>query len=333
MPSDARFALATAAMERPIAEFRAIIQRALALAEAFLAEQAADSSQQAGRAGIALGQFAAGRVDAARFATLFPAVPPVSPAAVAALTRASATLRAIAERGTDAFLIALPTGGRLGATVNDALAEFGRAFGAVILTDVVRGGRYQASEHDRLLDPLDFRAWGKTERRYAPPLIVSLDGADLHVGALSDFADGREKIVLVVRGASAPAPLARCITPGTLVLQTIDGSGLDRVALSDGPAIGAVMPAGAAVFCHDPAAGREPWQRLTVGTLGEVPKRAISGMSAWQMAEDRTMLEDLARAPIAAPASAGSAPRAGSGDDAVEKIAAWLLGASGLGES
>ena len=264
---------------------------------------------------------------------MFPAVPPVEPTAVAALTRAIATLRAISDRGDEAFVIDLPKGGRLGTTVGDALAEIGRAFGAVILTDVVRGGRYQASEHDRLLDLLDFHAWGKAERRYAPPLIVSLDGADLHVGALSDYADGREKIVLVVRGAAAPAPLARCITPGTLVMQTTDGSGLDRVAMFDGPAIAAVMPEGAAVFYHDPSAGREPWQRLTVGTLGEAPKRAISGMSVWQMAEDRTLLGDLARAPITSPASGGpSAPAAGA-DDAVDRIAAWLLGESGPGES
>ena len=78
------------------------------------------------------------------------------------------------------------------------------------------------------------------------------------------------------------SPLARCITPGTLVLQTTDGTGLDRVAAFEGPAVAAVMPEGAAVFLHDPAAGREPWQRLTVRGLGEVPRSAISGMSVWQ---------------------------------------------------
>lgn len=333
MPSDVRVAAALAAVAQPIAEFRSIIQGALAQAEMFLVDQAADSGERSSRAGVALGDFAAGRIDPARFALLFPAVPPVAPDAIAALTRAMTMLRAITDRGDQALLVDLPKGGPLGAKVGDALAEIGRAFGAVILTDVVRGGRYQASTHDRLLDPLEFQAWSKAERRYAPPVIVSLDGADLHVGALSDYADGREKIVLVVRGATAPAPLARCITPGTLVLQTIDGSGLDRVAAFDGPAIAAVMPDGAAVFCHDPAAGREPWQRLTVGTLGEVPKRAISGMSAWQMAEDRTLLGDLARTPITSPASGGTATRAVAADDAVERIAAWLLGESGLRES
>jgi ferredoxin len=70
-----------------------------------------------------LGHFAAGRVDPARFATLFPAVPPVSPDAMAALSRAMATLRAIADRGDDAFLVDLPKGGRLGAKVGDALVS------------------------------------------------------------------------------------------------------------------------------------------------------------------------------------------------------------------
>jgi len=200
----------------------------------------------------------------------------------------------------------------------------------VVLAEVVRGGRYRAAEHDRLLDPMEFRAWSKAARRYAPPLIVSLDGADLHAGALSDYADGREKIVLVVRGASAPAPLARCITPGTFVLQTTDGTGLDRVAAFDGPAVAAVMPEGAAVFLHDPAGGREPWQRLTVRTLGEAARRALGGISAWQLTEDRTLLADLGRTPFTIPVSGGTAAPAVGAEDAVDRIATWLLGQSGL---
>jgi hypothetical protein len=330
MPSDPRFANALAAMAGPIAEFRSIIQGALTQAEAFLVDQAAGDKERAKRAGMELGRFATGRIDPARFAAIFPAVPPVEPAAIAALKRAIKTLRGISDRGNLAFLVDLPKDGRLGAKVGDALAEIGRAFGAVILADVVRGGRYQASEHDRLLDPLEFHAWTKAERRYAPPVIVSLDGADLHTGGLSDYADGREKIVLVVRQAAAPAPLARCITPGTLVLQTTDGSGLDRVAGFDGPAVAAVMPEGAAVFCHDPTAGREPWQRLTVRTVGELPRHPIGGISVWQMAEDRTLLGDLARTPFTIPVSGGAATPAVGADDAVDRIAAWLLGQSGL---
>lgn len=329
MPSDTRVTEAVAAMAQPIAEFRSLIEGALAQAEAFLVEQAADAGQRSHRAGVELGSFAAGRVDAGRFAQLFPAVTPVDAAAIAGLHRAVATLQALRDRGDDAFQVDLKSGGRLGAAVGDALAEIGRAFGAVILAEVVRGGRYQADEHDRLLDPVEFRAWSKAARRYAPPLIVALDGADLHAGALSDYADGREKIVLVVRGAAAPAPLARCITPGTLVLQTTDGTGLDRVAAFDGPAVAAVMPDGAAVFLHDPTAGREPWQRLTVRTLGEAPRHGIGGMSAWQMTEERTLLSDLARTPFTIPVSGGTATPAVGAEDAVDRIASWLLGQSG----
>ncbi len=330
MPSDTRFPEAVAAMAQPIAEFRSLIEGALAQAEAFLVEQAADAGHRTQRASMELGGFAAGRIDAARFAELFPAVSPVEPAAVAALHRAIATLQGLRDQGDQAFLVDLKKGGRLGVAVGDALAEIGRAFGAVILSEVVRGGRYRAEEHDALLDPVEFRAWSKAARRYAPPLIVALDGADLHVGALSDFADGREKIVLVVRGASAPAPLARCITSGTLVLQTTDGTGLDRVAAFDGPAVAAVMPDGAAVFLHDPTAGREPWQRLTVRTLGEEPRRALGGTSAWQMAEERTLLADLGRTPFTIPVNGGSAAPAVGAEDAVDRIASWLLGQSGL---
>jgi hypothetical protein len=330
MPSETAFTAAVTAMAQPIADFRSIVDGALAQAEAFLVEQGADADQRARRAGIELGGFAAGRINAARFAELFPSVPPVDSAAVAALHRAIATLQGLRGQGDQAFFVDLPKGGRLGVAVGDALAELGRAFGAVILSEVVRGGRYRPEEHDALLDPVEFRAWSKAARRYAPPLIVSLDGADLHAGALSDFADGREKIVLVVRGPVAPAPLARCITPGTLVLQTVDGTGLDRVASFDGPAVAAVMPEGAAVFLHDPTAGREPWQRLTVRTLGDEPRAALGGTSAWQMGEERTLLADLGRTPFTIPVSGGTPSPAVGAEDAVDRIASWLLGQSGL---
>ncbi|MEP6744266.1 MAG: hypothetical protein ABJB33_02135 [Gemmatimonadota bacterium] len=207
-----------------------------------------------------------------------------------------------------------------------ALSDLGRAFGAVILAEVVRGGRYKRTEHDRLLDPLEFRAWNRAERRFAPPLVISVDGADLQGSALGEFTDGRQKIVLVVRGAAAPAPLARCITPGTLVLQTVDGSGLDQVATFDGPAVAAVVPEGAAAFLHDPTAGRESWQRLAVHALGTTPKRAVGGVSVWQMSEDQRMLGDLARTPFAIPVAGGSAVPAIGADDAVDRLATWLLG-------
>ncbi len=331
MPSDPRVAAALAALKQPIAEFRAAVQGALAQADAFLAAQSADESTRASRAGIALGEFGARHISAAGFAALFPAVAPADDASQKALARAIDILRSVAAQGESLFVAEVTKGRRLGATIDDALAVAGRAFGAIIITELVRGGRYRAAEHDRLLDASEFRAWNKAERRFAPPLVVEVDGADLHAGALLDFADGREKLVLVVRGDAAPAALVRCVTPGTFVLQTVDGSGLDRLAGYEGPAIAAVVPDGAAVFMHDPTAGKEAWQRITVAHLPALPTKAVGGSSAWQLGEDLKMLADLARTPFAVPGALGAkgAPAMGAGE-AVDRLASWLLDSSGL---
>ena len=331
MPSDPRVGLALAALQRPIADFRAAVQGALVQADAFLAAQSDDAGARAARAGAELGPFAAQRIDAGRFAACFPATAAVDGESMCALRHAMRILRTVATVGDGLFVAEVAAGQRLGATIDSALAIAGGALGALIICELVRGGRYKAADHARLLDATEFRAWNRSERRFAPPLVVSVNGADLFAGALLDFADGREKIVLVVHGAAPPAALVRCITPGTFVLQTLDGSGLDRVAGFDGPAIAALMPEGAAVFMHEPTAGREPWQRMTVRHLPPPPTRALGGLSTWHMGEDLKMLADLARTPFAVPGANGGAgaPAMGS-TDAVDRIAHWLLDTSGL---
>jgi hypothetical protein len=331
MPSDPRVQQALDALAQPIAEFRALVQGALAQTTSWLAAQTAGADERAARAAAELGLFAQGRVNAARFAALFPAARATDSTAVAALRRAADTLTTVRDRGDAVFTATVPSGGALGETVGAALAGAGQAFGAVLVSELVRGGRYRPDEHERLLGTFEFRTWNRAERRFAPPLVVTLDGADLRASDLAAFADGREKLVLVVRGPCPGAPLVRCITPGTFVLQTADGSGLDRVAAFDGPAVAAMVPEGAAVFLHDPSGGREPWQRLTVQHLPEPPKRAIGGMSAWQMQEDLRLLADLARTPFALPSASGAkATSAVGAADATDRIATWLLGESGL---
>jgi hypothetical protein len=330
MPSDPRLQVALSALAQPIAEFRALTLGALAQSEAHLAALGADPGERASGARMELGAFADGRIDAARFAALFPFAGHADAEAASALWRAAMTLGDVRDRGDDLFVVEVSPEGRLGAAVDAALAEAGRALGAVVVSELVRSGLYRAAEHERLLDAFEFHNWNRAERRFAPPLIVMLDGSALHAGDLADFADGHIKLVLVVRGACAPAPLARCITPGTLVLQTLDGAGLDRVASCDGPAIAALMPEGAARFLHDPSGGREPWQRLTVQYLPDAPKKPIGGMSAWQMGEDLRLLADLARTPFAIPSpSGGAATNAVGATDAADRIAAWLLGQTG----
>ena len=330
MPSDPRLQQALAALAQPIADFRAMVDGAISRAEGFLAAQHASVTRRADLAAFSLGQFAEGRVDSAAFAVLFPSVTTAAPDALDALMCALDVLRDVRQRGDALFVVDVPTGGRLGIAVEDALAQSGRAFGAVVLAEVVRGGRF-TPEHERLLRPHAFRSWNRRERRFAPPLVVLVDGALLQASALVEFADGQEKLVLVVRGASTPAPLARCITPGTLVLQTVDGSGLDRVAAFSGPAIAAIVPDGAAVFMHDPDGGREAWQRMTVQHLPAAGKAPIGGQSAWQIGEDLRLLSDLAATPFSVPAagSGATAPAMGA-TDAADKIAAWLVAQAGL---
>lgn len=330
MPSDPRVAQALKALAEPIAEFRAAVEGALLQAAGFLDAHHASPAVRSTRAAAELGAFAAGRVDPARFAALFPPVGRGDKKSLAALERAVDALSNVVGREDELFVAEVTKGMKLGATIDAALATAGRAFGAIVLAELVRAGRYVREKHDRLLDAMEFREWNRAERRFAPPLVVQLDGADLHAGALTDFADGRAKIILVVRGACAPAPLARCITPGTLVIQTVDGSELDLVAAFDGPAIVALVPEGCATFTHDPRRGAEGWQRLSIGHLPVAPKKAIGGVSAWQMQQDLYVLSDHARTPFAVPAKDGTAAPAIGAGDAVERMTTWLLGQTGL---
>ena len=329
MQSDPRVGMALAALARPIADFRAVLAGALAQAETFLASQAADPAVQADRLGAELGPFAANRIDRVRFAAVFSTRRELPERARERLSEAVDVLGAAAARGDDWFTVSVAPGGSLGRTVGDALAAAGRAFGAAMAADLLRAGRFDEAEHAGLFSDLDFHRWTRAERRYAPPLVVRVAGPDLLAGGLADFLDGREKLVLVVAPPCPPAPLVRLITPGTLVLQTMDSSGLDRLAATDGPAVAALVPEGAATFLHDPRGGRESWQRLSVWQVPEAPRRAIGGTSAWQMQEDLRQLEALAAAPIGAPLPAEAATGA-EGDDPVDRLAGWLLKQSGI---
>lgn len=328
MPFDERVHVALRALERPMAEFRTTIEGALAQTEGYLATLERDPVARAERVRHELGKFAAGRIDAEGFSTLF-----ATPAA-AQLTHhdrfkaAIETLHDVLDRGEGLFVTQVAPGGSLAKAVEDALSRIGRAFGAVLAVELLRGGAYVPEQHDALLYHFAFRAWTKTERRYAPPLVVMVQGSDLHVGGLADFTDGRERIVLVVQGACPPASLVRLVTPGTLVVQTNDAVGLEQLANYDGPSIAAIVPAGAARFIHDPRAGREPWQRMAIREMPEPPKHAIGGISAWQMSEDLRQLAALSSAP-----SSGSRPTSGSSATvqdplAIERLAAWLLSQS-----
>jgi hypothetical protein len=337
MPSDDRVTLACAAVRGPREAFRAALAATAHHIRAFLAAQrGASESERARRLAAELGVFAAGRVDAGKLAALFQSAETRDPAALAAVERAGAVIEVLGARDLPSDVVDVPPGGDLRASVAQALAEVGRAFAAVRTFEVARSGGRRAGEAAAALDAFPYPRWSRGERRAAPPLVVVVDGADLGAAGLAEFLDGMQKIVLVVRGACAPAPLVRLVTPGTFVLQTGDGAGLDRFAAWEGPGIAALVPDSAARFAHDPRGGALTWERITVDFVPErEPRVAIGGSSTAQQAEELRQLRQMAARPEApvAPVPPPSAAMAGvtaAPADPAGKLAAWLLAQANL---
>lgn len=323
MPSDERTTLALRALARPIAAYRAAVVAVTERARGHLA-----IGGGAERTRVELGQFAAGHIDPERFAKLFARGGDLDAMAERGVRHALDVLREIGDADDEIFLVSVPAGGRMSRVVASKLARLGRAFGAARVIELARAGAYRPAQHDAWLEEFPFDEWNRTERRLAPPIVVSVDGADLRVGALAEFADGAEKILIVVRGACAPAPLERLITPGTFVMQTADATQLARAAAVDGPAIAALVPSDAAAFVHDPASGDAPWKRLTVSTVpAKAPAHALGALSAWEQGEELKQLLALSQRPPEAAVVANGA----SAPDPAEQLAAWLLERANLG--
>lgn len=291
---------------------------------------------RAGRLARELGPFATGRVDASRLAGVLSVEErALDPASLEVLDRAQAVLLETAAETGDGWLVRVPTGGDLRDTVREAFGHAGIVFGAARAAELARSGAYRPEEHNALFSGKPFHRWSDAERALAPPLVVVVDGADLRPAGLADFLDGSVKIVLLVRGDAPPAPLARLITPGVMVIQTGEASSLDRIADVQGPVLAAVFEPeaeGVVSFVHDPEAGDLPWERLSVDAdLDELRERLAAG--EWK---ERTWAEDLAHlvalASAPAPAGSGAAVEADAGgeDTAVDHLAAWLLARTDL---
>lgn len=333
MPSDSRLELAMRALAAPIEAYRSAVAAAAEEVRGFLATHR--STADAGDAAIELGPFAAGRIDLEAFSRIGPGAAAVEPGTLAEIDAALDVLRRAATPREDAFRVVVEPGRRLGDAVGAALAEAGRVAAAARFAAAARrGGAPAARGNGRPGAGLPFPEWSEGERRFAPPLAVELDGADLRAGDLVEFLDGGVKIVLVVRPPCAPAPLVRLITPGALVVQTADETDLERVADAAGPAVAALVPEDAARFIHDPAAGPEPWSRLTLRHLPErSAKRPVGAASVRQQTDELEQLRALAARPDAAPA----APRDGAAtpperSDPADRLAAWLLSQAELSD-
>jgi len=325
MPSEERVALALEALQGPLSSFRATLGATTDEVRRYL--QGCDSGREGKIAGAAaeLGPLGAGRIDIERFAAMCAEDRGADPLSVAAVRRALETFGELAARTESLCRAEVPPGGSLLATVADALAEIGRAFEAARIIQDARAGRVGAGRESRAPGPLPFSRWTRIERRLALPLVVTVQGSDLRPAGLAEFLDGRQRFVLVVEGECPPAPLVRLVAPGTFVAQTGDRPALDRLAAWQGPGIAALVPEGAARFVHDPAAGSQPWDRVTVEFLPETaPRRAIGGMSATQQQEELALLRNLASRPPAAAPGPELVP-AGAAAEPADKLAAWLL--------
>jgi len=320
MPSDPRTLEALRALQPARTAFRSAVATAADGARGFLAAQHGPASDGGGRAARELGPFAAGRLATDRFGALFAGQALLEAPALELLRRALTVLDGTARAGDELFLADVPAGSDLRAVVDAALARAGAAFGAARLVELARAGRLRPSDHAALLDGCAPAGWTQAERELAPPLVVEVDGAELRqAGALAEFLQGAQKLVLVVRGSAPPAALVRLVTPGTFVLQGANATGLSRLVEARGPGIAALVGPEAAAFVHDPGAGHLA-ERLVLGSAPAEAPKGLRGYSRQQQAEELAQLLALATE-SARPAAATPATDATPAD----MLAAWLL--------
>jgi hypothetical protein len=323
MPSDPRVAHLLDALAPAIEPYRSAVAATLEAVRGQLASGQSDVMSRAERLQVQLGPFAAGRIDATRLATFVDGRRSLDASARQRLQRAAAVLDGLIAAGTDLFHAAVPPGGDLRDGVAAQIATIGRAFAAArVVTAAPAGAAVTGLDEEAALGTFPFGWWSAAERKLAPPLVVTVSGADLAAGALASFVDGTQKLVLVVDGACPPAPLVRLITPGVLVMQAHDPAEIARLAAWRGAAVAALVPSMAARFVHDPSGGPEAWQRLSFEAPRESRLARLGAFTASQQAEDLRQLEALGARPAAPPAGERAAAATA---EPVDRLAAWLV--------
>jgi hypothetical protein len=335
MPSDPRTDQALKAFHGRLEAFQASLGATVDQIDHYLADHHEAGNGGHERVASELGPFGAGRIDVRRFSQLFRAAT-LDGRVRETIQRARETLAELTGRGLALYTVDVPSGRDLVETVGESLAQIGRAFGAARVFDLARSGIDHDQRHPLALGSFPFERWTRRERELTPPLVVSVDGADLTAGGLARYLDGAAQFVLLVRGTAPPAPLARLITPGVLVLQTHDGTGLEHQAGWEGTAISAWLPETAARFVHDPGRGDTPASRIVVDQFADPPGKAVGGSSVFQQTEELAQLKWLATSTgTVEPAEATPStrdPQIGTAapDDPAAKLAAWLLNQADL---
>ena len=345
MPSDARTPHALEALVEHRARYRSAVATAHDQMAGYLAAHRARTYGRAQTAARELGRFAAGRIDADRFGALFTEPHALTADTTERVERLVGVLAALLAEGDALFVCDVAPGGDVRETVDRAIAHAGRVFGVVLAFQALKTGTYRPERHDAGVLAFPFAQWNRSERLLSLPLVVEIDGADLRADAFTDYLDGRVAIVVVVRGACAPAPLVRLVTPGMLVVQASDVAELRLVANHGGPAIAALVPSDAARFVHDPCAGQTLQTRLRVAAIpSEPPRHPLGGRSVWQQREELAQLRSLAELREIQPATVTTSPAAAvvpttasdprlvpANDGDVDRLTSWLLTEAGLG--
>jgi len=331
MPSDERLDRTLRALTGPMEAFHSAVARAV---DEVTSDLEARSAAVGGRSqDERLGPLAAGRIDPERWAAVLARPEALDPDSAERMGDAVRVLEELDDAGPDAFVCRIDEGASLRDTVAEALGRLGRAFGAARTAELARTGRFRPDLHGRYADAFPPTMWNRAERRIAPPLVVRLRGADLRPGALAEFLDGGQKLVLLVEGPAPPASLVRLVTPGVLVLQSDDPADLAALKGFEGPAVAALFGSGATVarFVHDPRSGTTPADRLTLDDGPEEGDlRPVGPITVAQQAEELAQLRAL---PVAVAAAVIPSRNGAPGDEVgdedevqpADRLAAWLL--------
>jgi hypothetical protein len=333
MPSDAATAEATLAdralqaLERRVDAFHSSVATAEAEIRNYVLHHRGANEYRAEQALMELGVFAVGRIDPEKFAGLMGSAEELGDEAEGVLDRAEEILTGYTTN-RDFHKVTVESGGDLRDAVKEALSHVGQVFGASRAVELARSGLFDGEQHSHFLGDLSFRKWNRAERQLAPPLVVEVEPDDLLPAGLGEFLDGQVQIVLVVKGVTTAAPLARLITPGTYVLQTADPADLKGLAASPHPGVALLFDEerpGQARFVHDPDAGDTPGARITVHHMpekGDVGR----GRRAPIWLEELEHLEELAaRRPAQADGGVEIDMPAEEERTSADQLAAWLL--------
>jgi len=326
MPSDERIAEALEALSEAKETFVSSVAMSAEEVRGMLERDKGANENPQVRLAHELGPFAAGRIDLERLAPFVGANARLGEGKREQVQRALDVLKGLKAAGDEIFSVKVPLDGYLRGTVFKALGRAGTAFGAARSVEWALHDIAPPEGVDDALETFPPDRWNGAERTCAPPLVVEVEGQDLRPASLAELLEGAQKIVLVVNGPAAPAPLVRLITPGVTVIQTDDPADLAVLAASPGPGIAALMPEGAARFIHAPGAGKGLDGRLSVKHLPEKePARPLGALSAFQQAEELRQLASLTASVEASLKVAEEPAPAGEELDEAGQLAAWLV--------